>query len=111
MTNRPYEALVILKASGTDEEMARHAAGVEALVTKLGGAVERSQPMGRRRLAFPIGRQSEGYYYLVRFTAPTQQIGELERLLRLNEVIVRFLVLQRDEQPAVPAKAAAPVRS
>ena len=111
MTNRPYEALVILKAGGTDEEMAKHATGVEALVTKLGGAVERAQPMGRRRLAFPISRQSEGYYYLLRFTAPTQQLGELERLLRLDEKIVRFLVLQRDEQTPAPQKAAAPTRS
>ena len=105
MVSRGYEALIILKPTGTEEEIARHAAGLDAQVKKCGGAIESAQQMGRRRLAFPISRQTEGHYYLLRFTAPAEQIGELERLFRLNEAIVRFIILTQDE--AAPLQSAA----
>ena len=119
MPLREYEALIILKAGGAEQDVARSATQLEELIKKLGGKVERSQSMGRRRLAFRISRQAEGYYHLLRFHAPTDQVGELERLLRLNEAIVRFMILSEEElcpmpsaQPAGTAQpAAAPTRS
>lgn len=107
MPHRGYEALVILKASGTEEEITRQASHLDAQVKKLGGSIETSQLLGRRRLAFPISRHAEGYYHLVRFNAPTGQIGELERLFRLNEAIVRFVILTQDEAAPMPAASAA----
>ena len=94
---RAYEALVILRAAGTEQDVARAAAQLEEQVKKLGGKVERSEPWGRRRLAFRILRQHEGYYQLLRFQAPPAQLAELERLFRLNETIVRFIILGEDE--------------
>ena len=100
---RDYEALVILKAGGTEQEVARCAAQLEELIKKLGGKVANSQSLGRRRLAFRISRQTEGYYHLLRFHAPTDQVVELERLFRLNEVIVRFMILSEEELAPLPA--------
>ena len=100
---REYEAMVIVRAGGTEQELAQHAARLEEPIKKLGGRVDTVQPMGRRRLAFRIARQTEGCYYVVRFHAPTQQIGELERLFHLNESIVRFIILTEDEL-APPAR-------
>jgi len=100
---RGYEALIILKTAGTDQELARAATGLEETVKKVGGSVQALQPMGRRRFSFRIVRQVEGHYYALRFTAPTRQIAELERLLRLNESIVRFIVLCEDELPTASA--------
>jgi len=94
---RDYEALVIFKAVGTEQDIARLAAQLEALVKKLDGTIAASQNLGRRRLAYRIARQTEGYYHLLRFCAPTGQVAELERLLRLNEAIVRFMILGEDE--------------
>ena len=107
MTARGYEALIILKAVGTDEDIARRAAELDARVKKMGGSIESSQHLGRRRLAFPISRQSEGHYYLLRFQAPTEQVSELERLFRLDEAIVRFIILTQDEAAPMQAAAAA----
>ena len=104
---RLYEALVIVKAVGTDPEMQQSAAQAETLIKKLGGSVDQSRGMGRRRLAFRINRQTEGYYQLVEFQLPADQIEELKRQLRLNESVVRFLVLSR-EIAARPAEALAP---
>jgi len=94
---RHYEALIILKAAGTEQDVARQAAQLEDPIKRLGGRVEHVQGMGRRRLAFRIARQTEGYYYLLRFQAPMEHIGELERLFRLNETIVRFMILNAEE--------------
>ena len=105
---RTYEALVIVKAVGTDPEMQQSAMQAEALIKKLGGSVDQSRGMGRRRLAFRISRQTEGYYHLIEFTLPADQIEELKRQLRLNESVVRFLVLSRDPAAARPAESAAP---
>jgi small subunit ribosomal protein S6 len=96
---RPYEALVILRSGGTEQELARHAAQLEEQVKKLGGRVETSQAMGRRRLAFRISRQTEGHYHLLRFQAAPEQVAELERIFHLNEAIVRFMILNAEEAP------------
>ena len=104
MITRPYESLVILKAAGTDQDVARAAAQLEEPIKKLGGRLTNSQSMGRRRLAFRIARQTEGHYYLLKFQLATQQVGDLERLFRLNETIVRFVILSVEEHaPATPA--------
>mgnify|MGYP001616596849 FL=1 len=97
MTTRPYEALVIFKAGRTEQEVARHAAQLEEPIKKLGGRIETAQSLGRRKLAFRIAKQMEGHYHLLRFQAPTEQIRELERLFRLNEAVVRFVILSADE--------------
>ena len=106
-----YEALVIVKAAGTEQELARHAEHLEEPIKKVGGRVESSQNMGRRRLAFRIARQTEGHYFLLRFQMPTAQLGELDRLLRLNESVVRFIILSADETAAPKPAPAAPVRA
>ena len=111
MTERDYEALIILKTAGTEQELAKHAAQLEEQVKRVGGGIERSQRMGRRRLAFRINRQAEGHYHLLRFRAPTGRVAELERLFRLNETVVRFIILNAEETPVfapAPARAAAP---
>ena len=106
-TTRGYEALVILKA-GSEQEIARNVAQLEDPIKKVGGRLENSQSMGRRKLAFRIARHMEGHYYLLRFNAPTGQIVELERLFHLNEAMVRFMILSADEvAPSAPAASAA----
>lgn len=111
MITRDYEALVILKTAGTEPEIVKHAAGLEEQIRKAGGTVETSQSMGRRRLAFRILRQAEGYYHLLRFQAPTERIGELERTFRLNDTVVRFMILSADEVavPAPPKPVGGPI--
>lgn len=93
--------MIILKAAGTEQDIARSAAQLEEPIKKLGGRIDSSQGWGRRKLAFRIARQAEGYYHLLRFTAPTDRVAEIKRLFRLNEAIVRFVILNRTEvEPA-----------
>ena len=108
MRTRDYEALIILKSAGTDQELAQSAVALEEPIRKLGGQVESSQALGRRRLAFRISRQVEGYYHLLRFRAPTDRLDELKRLYRLDETIVRFMITAPDDHAARPQAAASP---
>ena len=100
MMQRPYEALVIVKATGTDAEVAQLVTQAEDVIKKASAAIDASRPLGRRRLAYRIGRQNEGFYQLIEFRIDPLQVDELKRLLRLNESIVRFLILTREERAA-----------
>ena len=107
---RAYEALVILKTTGTEQEIARQASQLDESIKKVGGRVESAQPMGRRKLAFRISKQNEGHYHLLRFQAPTEGVGEIERAFRLNDAIVRFMIVSAEEVPG-RLPAVAPTRS
>jgi small subunit ribosomal protein S6 len=106
-----YESLVILKAAGSEQEVARAATALEEPIKKIGGTVETAQGLGRRRLAFPISKQTEGVYHLIRFQAPTEQIVELGRVFRLNDAIVRFVILAAEEAGITTVTALRPPSS
>jgi len=99
---RTYEALIIVSAAGTDADVARVVAQVEEPIKKLGGTIANSKGLGRRRLAYRIAKQQEGYYQLLEFRLPAAQVDELKRLLRLNETVVRFLILNRSDHHLPP---------
>jgi small subunit ribosomal protein S6 len=69
---------------------------VRGYVTAAGGEVRSIDVWGRRRLAFPIQRHSEGVYHLARFTLEPEQAVELDRNLRLNEQVLRHLIVCLD---------------
>ena len=97
---RDYEALVILKATGSEQDLARSIAQLEEPIKRLGGRIQTSQGWGRRKLAYRIARQTEGHYHFLRFAAPTDRVGELKQLYRLSDVVVRFLILNHEEDGA-----------
>jgi len=103
--SRVYEVLVILKATGSEADLAQAAKQLEEPIQKLGGTVAQSSNWGRRRLTYPIARQQEGSYQLIQFHLPPDRLEELKRLLRLNESIVRFLILNRENHRAATPTA------
>jgi small subunit ribosomal protein S6 len=68
---------------------------ITKIVSQAGGDVGKVDRWGRRRLAYEIARQSEGYYVVVVFTAEPSVIAELERSLHLADEVLRFKVVQR----------------
>jgi small subunit ribosomal protein S6 len=66
-------------------------------VSEGGGEVGNVDRWGRRRLAFEIDKQNEGYYVVVQFTADPGAITELERTLHLADEVLRFKVVVRGE--------------
>jgi small subunit ribosomal protein S6 len=68
---------------------------IAKIVSQAGGEVGKVDRWGRRRLAYEIARQSEGYYVVVAFKAEPSVIAELERSLHLADEVLRFKVVQR----------------
>src|SRR3954447_3670052 len=96
--NRIYEELFILRPDITDEEIAPVIEQLRGVVTQAGGTVDKEERWGVRKLAYKIEKRSEGYYVLLQFTAPTTTVKEIERRLRVNDAVLKFLSVRIDEK-------------
>ena len=88
---RPYEVLVIVDPRSTDEEAAALFTQLGEQIASLGGEVVKMENWGKRRLAYDIRKQREGTYAVFEVSAEPAMVKELERQLRLNENVLRFL--------------------
>ncbi|MDD2452353.1 MAG: 30S ribosomal protein S6 [Synergistaceae bacterium] len=93
---RPYEMLVLASAELEDpkEEIAK----VEEVVRSLGGEVSKTDFWGKRRLAYPIQKKTEGFYAVCNFTLNPDQLLELNRVLGLRPNIYRQMTVRLDEK-------------
>jgi small subunit ribosomal protein S6 len=104
---REYECMFILPAEA-DEAMVGTAVGrIEKIVTPGGGAIGNIDRWGRKRFAYEIAHQNEGYYVVVRFTAEPSAQAEIDRTLKLADEVIRHKVLVLPEKKPEKAKAAA----
>src|SRR3954469_18658231 len=71
---------------------------VGKLVEKEGGTVVRMDDVGVRRLAYPIQKKQDGYYVLFEIEGSGQEIAELERRMRVNDMIIRYITVRVDEE-------------
>ena len=96
MNVRPYEMLVLASAELEDpkEEIAK----VEEVVRSLGGEVSKTDFWGKRRLAYPIQKKTEGFYALCNFSLNPEQLLELNRVLGLRPNIYRQMTVRLDEK-------------
>ena len=94
---RRYEVLFILPPEADESVVSGALDRITRVVSEVGGAVGNVDRWGRRRLAFEIDRQNEGYYVVAEFTAEPEVIVELERTLHLADEILRFKVVVRGE--------------
>jgi small subunit ribosomal protein S6 len=88
---RYYETMFIVKPTLTDEEREKVVETIQNIVTSNGGSVEALDKIGVRQLAYPIQKFERGYYYVLYFTGGPETIKELERQLRYNEDLLRFM--------------------
>jgi small subunit ribosomal protein S6 len=88
---REYELVFIvhpdLDENATNEVVER----VKGWITEAGGTIEKVDPWGKRKLAYPIRKQNEGQYFLFKTQLTPSFVIELERNLRFVEPVMRFL--------------------
>lgn len=70
---------------------------VGKVIEKEGGTVVRMDDIGRRQLAYPIEKKTEGHYVLFEIDGSGQEILELERRMRVNDMILRYITIRVDE--------------
>ncbi len=95
---RIYEELFVVRPDVTDEEIDPFIEQLTKVVTGHGGTVEKSEKWGVRKLAYRVQKRTEGYYVLLQFTSGPDTVKEVERRLRVSDMVIKFITVRIDEK-------------
>ena len=107
---RNYEVAFIVHPEVDDEGVNALTEKVKGWIASAGGSVDKTELQGRKRLAYEIRKQRDGFYVLLQVKMSASTPLEVERNLRLTEQVLRFMVVRADDA-AVPPAAPAPVEA
>jgi small subunit ribosomal protein S6 len=106
---RDYELVLVVSPEAGEEGFPSTVERVHQFIQDRGGAIKNVDQWGRRRLAYPLQRFTEGYYNITQFSLNPADVRALEGNLGLAEDVLRHLVVRLDEvQPEPPRRRAAP---
>ena len=94
---RIYEVVFIIDPATGEEDTTRLVENLQKIVTDQGGTITKSESMGRRQLAYKIGRNTEGQFMLFEIEGTGGEIAELERRMRVSDQVMRYLTVRVDE--------------
>jgi small subunit ribosomal protein S6 len=96
-TLRTYEVMFIIDTDVPEDESARLSENLAQVVTDQGGTITKNENLGRHKLAYPIGRKNDGLYMLFEIDGSGREIAELERRMRVNDQVIRYITVRVDE--------------
>lgn len=96
--NRTYELMFIVRPDMTEEDQDKLISNLESAVTSSGGQMKNVEKMGKRRLAYTVRKFNDGLYILITFEGGGGLVHELERRLRVNEPVIKFISVRIDEE-------------
>src|SRR5918998_5180366 len=99
--NRKYELVYVVSPDATEEQVNDLHTQVEGIVQRMGGQLEKTENWGRRKLAYEIGRHKEGTYVLEHLVGTGELLKEIDRRLKVYDVVIRHLVVRVDEEQGV----------
>jgi small subunit ribosomal protein S6 len=94
---RAYEVVVVVRLDLDEATINNTIEQIRGWIETDGGQVQKVDRWGRRKLAYEINKQREGYYVLYDSQIESRTLGELERNLNLNQNLLRYLVVRKDE--------------
>jgi small subunit ribosomal protein S6 len=94
---RQYEVLFIVDPGADDDEVAKITEMYKQVITDQGGSITKAETLGRRQLAYEILRKKEGTFVDIELEGSGKEIAELERRMRVNDRILRYLTVRMDE--------------
>src|SRR6185503_9549363 len=92
-----YEIRFIVNPNTPEEEGDKINSQVEGVITSGGGQVQKTEKMGKRKLAYEIDRHREGHYVLFVVTANGDIVREVERRLRVMDPVIKYITVRTDE--------------
>jgi small subunit ribosomal protein S6 len=98
---RKYELVYVVSPDATEDQVTDLHKQVEEIVQRMGGTLEKTENWGRRRLAYEIGRHKEGTYVLELIEGNGDLMKEIDRRLKVSDLIIRHLVVRVDEVQSV----------
>jgi small subunit ribosomal protein S6 len=93
-----YETLFVLKPTLTEEEVAKQIENIQNVITANGGEISATDKIGSRDLAYEVQKFKRGNYTIVYYKAPGSAIKEIERNLRINEDVIRFITIKYENK-------------
>ncbi|HET6232390.1 MAG TPA: 30S ribosomal protein S6 [Longimicrobiaceae bacterium] len=111
VTLRDYEIVYIFSPAVEDERINEKVERYHALLTGTnGGEITAVDHWGKRQLAYSVEDQTTGYYVVAQFAAPAEALPEFERLLKLDEELLRYLVVVNEGDLKTTPVQATPAR-
>src|SRR6267378_6174559 len=95
-TKRQYEVVFIVDPTADDDEVTRLTDNLKQIVTDQGGTITKTESMGKRKLAYEILHKTEGSFVLLEIEGSGKEIAELERRMRVNDRIIRYITVRVD---------------
>ena len=99
--NRKYELVYVVSPDATEQQIAELHTQVDAVVQRMGGQIEKTENWGRRRLAYEIGPHKEGVYVLELILGSGDLMKEIDRRLKVFDIVIRQLIVRVDEHESV----------
>lgn len=92
-----YESVMILAPTTADEEITKIIDKVKEIITSNEGTIIKSENLGKKKLAYEVKKNAEGIYIVIEFEVGAEVISELERYYRIEEEIIKFMTVRKDE--------------
>lgn len=106
---RSYECAVILYPAVTDDGLKASTAKYVDIIARAGGEITRVETWGKRRLSFEIMKQPEGHYFFYKFRGANTLVDELGRQLRIDEHVLRHMIVRDEQATGDEAKLEGPI--
>jgi small subunit ribosomal protein S6 len=101
MADRQYELVYLLPPDSTEQQATELHGQIEAVVSRLHGQIEKTENWGRRKLAYEIGHFKEGVYVLEVINGSGELMKELDRRLKVLDLVIRHMVVRVDAEKKV----------
>lgn len=95
---KAYELLFFVAPTISDEDRVAIMKRIETTIAEGAGKVDNVDEWGKRKLAYEINGLTDGDYTLVNFHADPQNVAELDRVLRINDAVVRHMIVKREDR-------------
>lgn len=95
---RKYEMMFVIRPDLDEEKMAAVEEKFTSLINNNGGEIVTLDKWGKRRLAYEINDYREGFYILVNFKGEARTAQELDRVMKITDEILRFMILSKEEK-------------
>src|SRR6266700_2571358 len=95
---RVYEELFIVKPDAPEEEVDAYIGQVKDLITNAKGTIEKADKWGLRKLAYRVSKYNEGIYVLIVFTSTPELVKEIERRMRVTDMVIKFITVRVDQR-------------
>ena len=92
-----YEIMFILK-SNEEEAIKTQVSELKAIITDMKGEITDEKEMGNKKLAYPIKKELNGYYYVINCNANSEVVAEFDRKAKISENVIRHLIIKLDEE-------------